>query len=301
MPRSYSHNYRSRCIYHITLKKAPGVAEFGSLCGEYPDAVIARSRLGAIIEKNIRLMPDFNPAIKVLQYCIMPDHVHLLIFVTSVLDHHLGNYIGKLKVNIHQDYRNSAGIDLQVFEDDFYDCILYRSRSLDTLYKYIHENPRRLAIRKAHPDFFRRMNHLRIGDKNYQAYGNVQLLDNPFKEQVVVHRNDSAEIREHNRKMWLHTAANGGVLVSPFISADEKKIRDDAETDNGRFILITNEPLPERFKPTGRDFELCETGRLLIVSINLPGELSRRTCLAMNSLAEVICADKCFQSHCRIS
>lgn len=36
----------------------------------------------------------------------------------------------------------------------------------------------------------------------------------------------------------------------------------------------------------GREFELCEAGRLLIISANLPGELSRKTCLAMNELAE---------------
>ena len=37
---------------------------------------------------------------------------------------------------------------------------------------------------------------------------------------------------------------------------------------------------------TGREFELCEAGRLLIISANLPGELSRRSCMEMNSLAE---------------
>ena len=36
----------------------------------------------------------------------------------------------------------------------------------------------------------------------------------------------------------------------------------------------------------GREFELCEAGRLLIISANLPEELSRKTCLAMNELAE---------------
>ena len=52
------------------------------------------------------------------------------------------------------------------------------------------------------------------------------LLDNPFKEQVVVHRADSPEVRESNRRRWLYTAANGGVLVSPFISPDERGIRE---------------------------------------------------------------------------
>ena len=94
MPRSYSHDYRSRCIYHITLRKAAGVPSFGHLCGELPSAGIMRSLQGKIIEKHIRRLPLLHPAIKLLQYCIMPDHVHLLLFVTSPLDMHLGNYIG---------------------------------------------------------------------------------------------------------------------------------------------------------------------------------------------------------------
>ena len=88
--------------------------------------------------------------------------------------------------------------------------------------------------------------------------------------------------------MWLYTAANGGILVSPFISQTEKAIRAEAEEAGGRFILVTNEPMGERYKPTGREFSLCEAGRLLIVSANLPGVLSRNNCLAMNALADVI-------------
>ena len=57
------------------------------------------------------------------------------------------------------------------------------------------------------------------------------------------------------------------------------------------FILITNEPMGERYKPSGHDFDLCEAGRLLIISANLPGTLSRQTCLAMNALAENISAN----------
>ena len=113
------------------------------------------------------------------------------------------------------------------------------------------------------------------------------MLDRPFKQQVVVHRADTPSVRERHRAEWLYTAANGGVLVSPFISPAEKEVRRGAD---GRFILITNEPMGERYKPTGHDFELCETGRLLFISAGQPGALSRRTCLAMNALAAEIAA-----------
>ena len=194
MPRSYNHNYHSRCIYHITLKKAPGAPRFGELCGELPDVGIARSQLGSIIEKHLRQFPQIDPAIRLLQYCIMPDHVHLLVFITTPTSLHLGNYIGKLKVLIYQDYRSLTGTGHTIFDNDFYDCILHPGRSLDTIYRYIRDNPRRLAIRRARPDFFRSMDALRIAGNTYRAYGNIQLLEHPFKEQVVVRRKDSERL-----------------------------------------------------------------------------------------------------------
>lgn len=282
-------NYRSRCIYHITLTKATGIQAFGELCGIFPAVGIARSLLGSIIEKQIRNFSSLNPNIRMLQYCIMPNHLHLLLFVTDRIDLNLGHYIGKFKILIHQEYREATGIEKPIFDEDFYDCILHPGRSLDTLFRYIRENPRRLAVRRVHPEFFRRTNNLKIGEKDYHAYGNFQLLDCPFKEQVIVHRADSEETRRRNREQWLYTAANGGVLVSPFISTSEKAIRSEAESVGARFILITHEPIEERYKPSGSEFNLCEAGRLLIISANLPGALLRSTCLAMNTLASAIC------------
>lgn len=288
MPRSYTHDYHSRCIYHITLKKASGALRFGELCGELPNAGIARSQLGSIIEKHLRQLSLIDPAIRLLQYCIMPDHVHLLVFITTPTSLHLGNYIGKLKVLIYQDYRSLTGTGQTIFDNDFYDCILHPGRSLDTIYRYIRDNPRRLAIRRAHPDYFRRMNALSIGGNTYRAYGNVQLLEHPFKEQVIVHRADSPVVRKQNLDLWLYTAANGGILVSPFISPAEKEIRTAAEAAGGRIILITREPMGERYKPSGHDFDMCEAGRMLIISAGISGELSRQSCMAMNVMARTL-------------
>lgn len=289
MPRHYNHDYKSRCIYHITLKKIAEAPPFSYLSSGVADYCLVRNPIGSIIEKHIRRLPELNPSLRPLQYCVMPDHVHLLLFVTSPIDLPVGNYTGKLKNAILQEYRLLSKTEALIFDHDFYDCILHRGRSLDTLYKYIRDNPRRLAVRHAHPEFFHRVNELKIGERTYQAYGNFQLLDNPFKEQVIVHRADTPEIRRSNRESWLHTTANGGVLVSPFISPDEKAIRAEAEEVGGRIILITNHSLDPRYKPIGHDFDLCKSGRLLIISANLEGDLCRSACLTMNSLAEKIC------------
>ena len=284
------HDYTQRCIYMVTLNKNPLGKDFGILCGDYRipagqagSPFIKASATGAAIKDALRRFHQTEPNIKILQYALMPDHVHILLFVEHPTQEILGRILARFKVEVNK----VTGTD-GVFAKGFNDQILKSTRTLDTFYKYIRDNARRLAVRRAHPEFFRRVNALKIGDKTYQAYGNFQLLDCPFKEQVVIHRADSPETLRQNRDVWLYTAANGGILVSPFISQPEKAVRAEAEEAGGRFILVTNEPMGERYKPTGREFSLCEAGRLLIVSANLPGVLSRNNCLAMNALADMI-------------
>jgi hypothetical protein len=282
MGRAYHHDYRRKGVYHITIKKDPEMPAFGWLSGKLPEVYIRRSSLGWIIARHIHAIPTLNPFLRVLQYTVMPDHIHFLLHVLDTLDRHLGNYIGMFKVRITQEYERRTGVKHSVFEEDFYDCILYPSRSLDVAYAYIRDNPRRLAERVENPDFFQRINELVIGGHRCQAYGNIQLLACPFKEQVVVHRADTSDQREANRHRWLYTASNGGVLVSPFISPAEKAIRDEAEADNGRFILLTNESFGERYKPAAHNFDLCVAGRLLIISVPSIAPATRNECISRN-------------------
>lgn len=274
----------------ITFNKHSACLPFGSLKYTNPeDAAISTSLSGVMIREQIEITPSFHPEIDILDYVIMPDHVHILIQIKEPMNHHIGDIIQAIKSASTSQIRKITGnASLTVFEDGFHDRIISSNKQLETVKNYLRDNPRRLAVRKAHPEFFRRVNRLKIGEGYYQAYGNFQLLANPFREQVIVHRADSPEVRERNRAIWLYSAANAGVLVSPFISRDEKAIRTDAEDAGGRFIIITDLPMDDRYKPSAHDFALCESGRMLIVSAGFSGDLSRRSCLAMNALAKKI-------------
>lgn len=215
----------------------------------------------------------------------MPDHVHFILSVENTLDEILGRKLAIFKVMVNK----RAGIE-SVFAKGFNDQLLTTSRNLQTRFDYIRENPYRLAVRRAKPDFFTRRDNMVIGGHQCQVYGNVHLLGNPFKEQVIVHRADTAEALARHKDEWLYTAANGGVLVSPFISKKEKEIRAEAEVLGARIILVTHEAFPERYKPAARDFTLCTEGRMLIISLGLPADtpLSRPLCLQMNSVSSTI-------------
>lgn len=287
------HDYKSRCIYHLTLAKSSEQPPFGTLAGDYRIPVgrpgssyILSSPLGNAVKDALRSLPTLHPALKVFQYALMPDHLHLILFVEADLDEILGRKIGRFK-----DMVNKRAGASGVFAEGFNDQIITKDRSLDAIYSYLRSNPYRLAVRRAFPDFFQRRNNLLVGSVPCQAYGNIHLLDNPFKSRVIVHRADSPEKFEQTRQQWLHSAANGGVLVSPFISPREKDIRTQAEELAARLIVVTNEPFAERQKPSAHDFSLCTEGRLLIIAPQAPLDFSRQTCLQLNTLAQSISAN----------
>lgn len=224
--------------------------------------MVELSPLGSIIREQIRNFQNICPALRVLQYVIMPDHMHFAIFAQERLPRALGSYIGMMKVKCGQLAKIQISSITPIFENDFYDRILRRAHKLDTICNYIRQNPHRLMIRKTNPDFFRRINNIRIDGSLWQAFGNLQLLENPFKAPVVIHRSDSESVRMAKNHRWKHISENGGVLISPFISKAEKDVRRECEDVNGKIILLSEKPFGQREKPPAHDFELCAKGHL---------------------------------------
>lgn len=298
--RSKHHDYYGPFIYHIILKKQKNFESFGKVKGdariEYGNAgcaYIQESELGRIIAKAILHLPYDYPAVKIHQFCVMPDHVHILLQVLYKTQRHLDDYIDALEERIAKKYSKFLGCSIDrkvIFEEGYCDKPLYDDRSLNGWYNYIRLNPHRLAMRKQFPFFFQRVRKLKIGDKEYEAYGNLFLFRNPDKSAVKISRSFTEEEKIKKKEHWLEDAATGTVLVSPFIHKEEKAIRAEAEALGASLILITYETLSERFKPAEHDFNLCSSGRLLIISLGLAPktELTRSICQEMNTLAEEI-------------
>ena len=96
------------------------------------------------------------------------------------------------------------------------------------------------------------------------------------------------EIKRMKWERWEYSVLNGGVLVSPFISPEEKKVRKMTEDNGGKLILIINEAMGDRFKPGDHYYELCEQGRLLIISPQETIPPGRACFLRMNALADML-------------
>ena len=88
-------------------------------------------------------------------------------------------------------------------------------------------------------------------------------------------------------------ARQGAVMVSPFISPDEKEVMQVLLKEKSPFILLTDNGFRDYYKPTDILFDACAAGRLLILSPwsydSGKRHISRADCVALNAMAEEIC------------
>lgn len=292
--RKHAHDYRAPWKYHLTLSKAPSCPDFSTLEIKdlTPEGVKTKlTPTGAAIWKCLRALTEIEPKIRLYQYIIMPDHLHLLLHVREPMNQHLGTVINALKTRITQTLGHPA------FEPDYYDKIIYPERNLNDIFAYIRQNPYRLAVRRTKPEFFQRSRNFLIGETEVQAYGNLFHLRNPFKMPLVIHRADSEADYQRKLDDCLYYASNGGVTVSPFISPREKTIRREIEAAGGNVILLTPEPLAPRAKPARHDFDLCTRDQLLLIApTSAPSSpaptITRAQCLILNALASTLASKK---------
>lgn len=301
--RAIWHDYRSRCIYLITINKNKGIPEFSKLSGipgdhQWKPKTVLTS-IGEIIMIKLSDLKKEFPFISILRRCIMPDHVHFVLDVKEATSVHLGDIIAFLKGECSRAERLMAlsEIDFQrepvsIFGEGYHDRILRRKNQLERMLHYVSDNPSRRLERIANRDFHHRY---KICDKEgmeYEAYGNIHLLDDPEISAVKISRSYSGDVLRRYKIDWKRTVENGGVLVSPFISKEEKKVRDWACENGGRVIYIQADGFGERYNPKGLLHNLCSEGRLLIVAPvkqSLAKEQCRRDlCIRMNTLATEI-------------
>ena len=185
-----------------------------------------------------------------------------------------------------------------LFSRNYNDHILEGPDELERWFNYLEDNPRRLAVKRQHPEYFTIVRQRNIGEWSCQMVGNQSLLAYPKKAAVVVHHAWSEEEYEEKRRKWYALGEKGGVLISAAIATREKEVMREAMNRGYRLIVLRENGFPPLYKPAGESFDACSNGTLLQIS---PWEyhmnrrtISREQCLQLNRLAELI-ADTDFQ------
>ena len=177
-----------------------------------------------------------------------------------------------------------------LFEPNYNDLICKSYDMLPTLINYVKDNPRRLLMKRAHPEDLRPFFDLRIGSHTYNGIGNLALLRAPHRLAVrVSRRNNEAQLQNEVRR-YMTSAQSGTVLISPAISPGEKRVMRTAFDAKLPTIVILENGFTPLSKPHGEQFYACAEGRLLMLSPwphhNDRHKLTAQQCQSMNLMAQ---------------
>ena len=294
--RRVGHDYQGRCIYMITLVVKERRPLLGTLMGngETEPAIVEPSPLGRAVMQSLVNIPQYYPEIAIWTFQLMPDHLHFIVFVKERIPVHLGKVINGFKVGCNRAYKELVKGELPgLWEDGYNDMILDREGQLQRMKAYILDNPRRLAIKRSHPDLFRVQRNINVGEYTFAALGNVFLLDAPCLMQVQCTRKLTPQEINSTVQRFLSHAQNGAVLVSPSISPGEKAVMKAAFEHGFPVIVLQENGFAPLAKPGGRRFDACVQGRLLMLAPwehhNDKRVIKRSQCLDLNEMARVIC------------
>ena len=322
--RDDGHDYTERRMYMITIEvegrrplfgrlKGNPLAQDGS--GDEPD--IELTALGKAVRDEWLGIPRYFPQIEVMAVQMMPDHLHGILFVKERLPVHLGQVISGFKAGCRKAQRalaageaaaeplrtekgarslQAAAAPLQLptlFAKGYNDLILRSYDELPAWCNYLRDNPRRLLLRRACPQWLRPVFGITIGAYTCSAIGNRGLLSAERRVQVRVSRRLVGEALDREVERFLALARSGAVLVSPAISPGEKRIMRSAFDEKLPVIVIVENGFTPMSKPHGEQFYACGEGRLLILSPwehhNEKRKVTAQQCGDMNLLAWEVC------------
>lgn len=326
-------DYSQPAVYMITIvladRRSMALGEvladvLGDTIAEH-SARCELTALGQAVAECWEAIPRFYPQVELICHQVMPDHFHGILRIKERLPCHLGQVIKGFKLGCNKAARCSEGRPPSaggLFAEGFNDTILFRKGQLEKMVAYVKSNPLRLAIKRSHREFFKRVDDLAVGALHFSAIGNRFLLDRPLV-QVQCSRRFFAYKRVGTRgkpkidrdaagepiaavvtpeyealKDELLTAAHHGmVLISPCISDGERQIAREAFMAGVPLVTMHNKGFSKYQKPSGRYFDACAKGRLLMLApaswpyTTQEKPMRREDAVAMNRLCQWLAGD----------
>ena len=186
-----------------------------------------------------------------------------------------------------------AGTNCALFAKGYNDLILRSFDELPVWQNYLRDNPRRLLLKRARPEWLRPFFGLQIGSHTYNGIGNRLLLTASKRKTVLVSRRLTDSMIEEETARYLELAKQGTVLVSAAISPGEKRVMRAVFDAGYPTIVIMQNGFTPLSKPHGRQFDACASGALLMLSPwehhNEKQKITAVQCRQMNLMALEIC------------
>lgn len=142
--RLNDYNYSSNGAYFITIctknKENLLWKNVGANCVR-PLEQLPLSKIGIVVENEIHKLNTVYENIKVDKYQIMPNHIHLIIFIYE--DSNGRTQFAPTISRIIKQFKGSITkqIEFSIWQKSFYDRVIRNEKEYQSVWNYIHNNP----------------------------------------------------------------------------------------------------------------------------------------------------------------
>ena len=147
--RLKDYDYRTPGDYFVTIN----VQDRATIFGEIIDGVIKISEIGAIVLSILEVVPYRYTGIQIESYCLMPDHIHIVIRIIpdpmkyiNQSDLTLCQVIAFFKyesARLVNEYLKQPG--RRIWQRNYYEHIVRDEVDLTRIHQYMEENPLRIS------------------------------------------------------------------------------------------------------------------------------------------------------------
>ena len=277
MLRNANINY-SHGTFFVTIQAAFNKTIFGAIVGD--KSVL--NELGKAIQESLQSLGERYPGTEVIEFIVMPNHVHVLLRLARRRDNHkhqLGYVIGRFKGWISKIYRDmlaqgkAVDVGPTPWQRDYWDKLVTTDEQLEAYRRYIRQNPAKWTRD-------------RFGAVTAHSFGEIGLLNarligfvasqGAWAEELkprLLWRKAGPEARQpsseasHAQEAHLdEEAPQHDPVISTFTSAQERAILSKLLAKGRRFVKIYpgGIPPPEMLEPEVA--EACKAGNALLIS-----------------------------------
>jgi REP element-mobilizing transposase RayT len=130
---------RTRTRLHPEVYEAPGIVMSLTMCTRDRKRVFSDDQAATALVASIREL--HNSRWSVLAFCVMPDHVHVLL---TILERSAIEFVRLLKGRATVALRSLGHRNL--WQTSFYDHVVRRDEDINAVMRYILENPVRQGL-----------------------------------------------------------------------------------------------------------------------------------------------------------
>ena len=270
--RYHDYDYSRGAAVFLTFHLAPRICVFGEIT---PDGIMHLSEAGRLLEDTILQENARNKSVSIMRYQIMPEHLHLRIYLHPMLNaplDEMGHFVQNIK---RWSAWKISKLGMRItWQENYHDRICLNREIIDRVDEYIALNPQKWALMHTPNPPMKVIepivSPLLNPEEWWTGVGNVSLLSGEYPL-ASIRLSRKLKAQEGNGIItWLLGECRAGLIpISTFISPLEQSLYALLIQNGFAMIRVVPDALKTIYRPDVEETPLFADNRIMLLSCQM--------------------------------